>query len=388
MTFDFFHVPRICFGPGQLERLGELARSLGSSVLLVHNGPREQAERARSLLTQSSVAVETHRQKGEPTVADVDAALAIARAQACDAVVGLGGGSAIDAAKAVAGLLTNGGSALDYMEVVGKGMKITRAAAPWIAIPTTAGAGAEVTRNAVIGAPEHRFKASIRGEQLMARVALVDPLLQTSTPPDVTASSGMDALCQCIEAFTSTGAGPITDAIALKAITLCAQSLETAFRDGKDLAARENMSLAALLGGIALTNAGLGAVHGFAAPLGANITVPHGTACAALLAPVMAANLAQARSADPAAPLVRRYAQIGRVLGADLACPDAEAADQAVARAAELAARLQIPPLGKFGLARDDVPRLVLLARKSSSMRFNPVILSDAELSRILLSAI
>jgi alcohol dehydrogenase class IV len=210
MTFDFFNVPRIVFGRGAIARLGELVPA-DARVMLVYNGRKPDA--------LPTAAVE-FRQRGEPTVADVDAALAVAREANVDFVLGVGGGSAIDAAKAVAGLLGNGGVATDYMEVVGRGQKLTKPAVPWIAIPTTAGTGAEVTRNAVIGWPEKKFKASIRSELLMARVALIDPELHVDVPPHVTASSGADALCQCIEAYVSRGANPMTDAVAIKGVDL------------------------------------------------------------------------------------------------------------------------------------------------------------------------
>jgi len=199
--FDFYSVPRIILGCGKISLAGEICTQLGTHALVIHNGSQAVSQKLTTLLSEKNIRTTLSRQKGEPTIEDVDRALDTARSAQCDFVIGLGGGSAIDAAKAVAGLLTNGGSALDYMEVVGKGRKITKQAAPWIAIPTTAGTGAEVTRNAVIGAPRHRFKASIRGEQLLARIALIDPELGVDVPPHVTASSGMDALCQLIEAY-------------------------------------------------------------------------------------------------------------------------------------------------------------------------------------------
>src|SRR5258706_9575984 len=184
------------------------------------------------------------------------------------------------------------------MEFIGKGGKIPGPAAPWIAVPTTAGTGAEVTRNAVIGSPEHKFKASIRSENLLAKVALIDPELQVGVPPEVTAASGMDALCQLIESYTSTGAGVLTDALAERGMNLAIGAILRAYRDGNDLEAREQMALAALFSGITLTNAGLGAVHGFAAPLGANFPAPHGVICARLLPAVIAANREALRRLD------------------------------------------------------------------------------------------
>ena len=297
MNFDFNIVPQILFGRGQIRRLPQVVAQWGEAVLVIqpdHPGQEAMAGRLRELLAGCRVAF--HLQGGEPTVVDVDAALGAARGHGAQVIVGLGGGSAIDCAKAVAALLTNGGQALDYMEVVGKGQKITKPAAPWVAIPTTAGTGAEATRNAVIGAPEKKFKASIRSDLMLARVALVDPELGVGVPPEVTASSGMDALCQVIESYTSTGANLMTDALALQGIALASRSLKRAYEDGRDIDAREDMALAALLSGITLTNAGLGAVHGFAAPMGANYPIPHGVVCAALLPHVIAANVAAMRA--------------------------------------------------------------------------------------------
>jgi alcohol dehydrogenase class IV len=286
--FDSNSIPRIEFGRGKFSAIGPLTKNLlskklGSTALVIHNGKEgETLDRLRSSLADAGVRYAFVRQRGEPQVSHIDAAVAIGRDAKCDVLIGLGGGSAIDAAKAVAGLLTNGGVATDFMEVVGKGQKITQAAMPWIAVPTTAGTGAEATKNAVVGLPEKQFKASIRSELLLPRVALVDPELGLDVPPDVTARSGMDALCQCIESYTSNNAGPETDPFALQGIGLAATALPHAFEDGHDIDARSDMALAALLSGITLTRAGLGAVHGFAAPLGAMLPIPHGTICAAL----------------------------------------------------------------------------------------------------------
>jgi alcohol dehydrogenase class IV len=386
--FDFFCVSRILFGRGEFGRIGQLAAESGGSALLVTNagepGDGGIVDRARQLLQQAGVAVACYRQRGEPRVEDVERALVTARQHGCDTVVALGGGSAIDAGKAVAGLLSNGGSPLDYMEVIGQGQKLRCPAVPWFAVPTTAGTGAEVTRNAVIGVPEKRFKASLRSELLLPRVALVDPELAVGVPAAVTARSGMDALCQLIESYTSTGAHPITDALALEGIERAARALPRAVADGQDLEAREDMALAALLSGIALTNAGLGAVHGFAAPAGANFPIPHGTVCARLLPPVVEANAAALRADSPDHPVWRKYVTIGqRLTGQPQLAGDASIA-AAVRFLDDLVCRLEIPPLSDFGLQPAHFPELIALARQSSSMRYNPVPLSDAALLEIL----
>jgi alcohol dehydrogenase class IV len=385
MEFEFFSPPRIVFGRGVITRLADLVRPLGNKALIVFNGSA-QPDVVR-LLISGGVGCVSMRQRREPTVEDVGHAVELARREGCDVLVGLGGGSAIDAAKAAAGILGNGGAALDYMEVIGKGQPITKPAVPWVAVPTTAGTGAEVTCNAVLGDPERKFKASLRSELLLPRVALVDPELGINVPPAVTASSGMDALCQLIESYTSLNAQPMTDALAMKGIGLAARSLRRAVENGADLDAREDMAMAALLSGMTLTNAGLGAVHGFAAPLGANFPVPHGTACAALLPHVMAANVAALRAQSPGHPVLGRYADIGVALwhGRTLTEPPTEAGIHAVSA---LVADLHIPRLREFGLTHERVPEMVGLARKSSSMRYNPIVLSDDTLAEVLTRAI
>jgi alcohol dehydrogenase class IV len=387
-TFEFCSVGRIVFGRGQFARLGELAAGFGHRALVVSNGSDELFGRVDEKLSRAGVSSILFRQKGEPTVDDVDRAVAAAQREGCDLVLGLGGGSAIDAAKAVAGLLTNGGSVVDYLEVVGKGLKITRPALPWIAVPCTAGTGAEATRNAVIGYPAKHMKASIRSEHLLARIALVDPELGLAVRPEVTARCGMDALCQLIEAYTSSGAQPITDALALEGIRRAGRSLQRAFADGADVDARTDMALAALLSGMALASAGLGAVHGLAAPLGASFPVPHGTACAALLPHVMAANIETLRQAEATHPGLARYATVGRTLTGRAALDEPAALREGLEFTRNLCRDLRIPLLRQFGLSEADFPALIALAQKSSSMRYNPVGLSQAMLQTVLRQAL
>jgi alcohol dehydrogenase class IV len=382
--FEFFGVGRIVFGRGQFARVGELAATLGRNPLVVYNGDEPGRGGALDHLTGAIQPKAIERQRGEPTVSDVDRILHTARTANCDCVIALGGGSAIDAAKAVAGLLGNGGAALDYMEVVGKGQKITQPALPWMAIPTTAGTGAEATRNAVIGYPEKQFKASIRSEMLLPRIALIDPEIQTSVPPNVTASSGMDALCQLIESYTSTGANPITQDLGWSGMNRVGRSLLRAFADGSDVDAREDMAMAALLSGITLTSAGLGAVHGFAAPLGAIFDVPHGVVCAALLPHVVEANIAALKATSPEHPALQRYAHVAIALTVNESMSGVDPLVQTVNSTLALVRELQIPPLGAFGIQKSHVPEMVALARKASSMRFNPVMLSDEALAGIL----
>jgi alcohol dehydrogenase class IV len=390
-AFEFRGVSRIVFGRGAFAQLGTLASALGRAALVVTNvgepGDGGSVDRLARELAQQHIGSCFWTQRGEPEIAHVEQALDAARRAGCDMVVGFGGGSAIDIAKAVAGLLSNGGSPLDYMEVIGQGRPLLRPAAPWIAVPTTAGTGAEVTHNAVLTCPEKHFKASLRSHHLLATVALLDAELGVGVPPAVTAASGMDALCQLIESYTSKRAQPITDALALQGITLAARALPRVGADGRDVGAREDMALAALLSGLTLANAGLGAVHGLAAPLGANLPVPHGTACAAMLPHVMAANVAALRAASSGQPSLDRYATIGRALTGQSALPEAEAIDAGIRFTLDLVRQLRIPPLADYGLTAERIPELVALGRRASSMRYNPVELSEAALADVLRQA-
>ena len=380
--FEFFGPGRIVFGRGKFAQAAELAAGLGKSPMVIYNGSGV-IDRLTAMLPKAIVC----RQRGEPTVVQIDEAVAKARRASCDCVIGLGGGSAIDAAKAVAALLSNGGSPVDYMEVVGKGQKITKPSAPWMAIPTTAGTGAEATRNAVIGLPEKKFKASIRSELMLPRIALVDAELGVHVSPEVTANSGMDALCQVIESYTSIGANEITDVLALRGIEHASRALPAAFGDGSNIIARESMAFAAMVSGITLTSSGLGAVHGFAAPIGANFPIPHGTVCAALLPHIVAANVRALRARNEARGL-KRYADVGRRLPGSGEADDRAAIDDCVRFLFDLVRELKIPPLKDFGMSQASVAELVGLARKASSMKFNPIVLTDEELSTALLAAI
>ena len=387
-NFEFVAPVRILFGSGQFERLGELSTKLGKRALIVFNGSEALANTVKDQLTAAGLNAHLFRQRGEPTVSDVDSATELARKEQVDLIIGLGGGSAIDAAKATAALVGNGGSALDYMEVVGHGQKLTRPSVPWIAIPTTFGTGAEATKNAVIGAPDKGFKASIRGEQMVAKIVLVDPVLGQGVPANVIAQSGMDALCQLIESYTSNGAGPMTDGLAMTGLKRAPSALNRAYHNSQDIDALSDMALAALLSGICLANAGLGAVHGFAAPLGANFPIPHGAVCGALLPYVVRANVAALRAASKDHPILRRYTDIGRAAGAAPATGDADAIEFLIQFLFDLSRDLHIQPLSAFGVEHKDVDRIVALARKASSMRFNPIVLDDAVLAAVLRNAI
>jgi alcohol dehydrogenase class IV len=352
--------------------------------LVVTGRDSARAGRLHDLVRPAGVATTTASIAHEPTTDDVIRAVDHARAAGCDLVIGFGGGAALDAAKAIAGLLANGGDLLDYLEVIGRAQPLARPSVPCIAIPTTAGTGAEVTRNAVLASPPHRVKVSLRGVHLLPRVALVDPELTYSLPPETTANTGLDALTQLIEPYTSARANPLTDAVCVDGIRRVARSLRRAFEQDDDAAAREDMSLASLFGGLALANAGLGAVHGFAGPIGGMFPAPHGAVCAALLPHVMAANLAALRARFPGHDVLCRYDEVARLLTGR---HDATA-DEGVRWVAQLVADLRIRPLGAYGVTHADIPALVAAATKASSMKANAISLTSDEQSAILARAL
>jgi alcohol dehydrogenase class IV len=379
MTFEFATAGRILFGRGKSRQIPALARDLGRRALLVLGGSNRGRKVLVDGLSDAGVPPLVFNVSGEPTTHLVDEATGIARAEGCDLVISLGGGSVIDAGKAVAGMLANPGEVRDYLELAGGGKPLLERGVPFIAVPTTAGTGAEVTRNAVLDVPEHKVKASLRSSHLLARVAVVDPELTLSLPPVITAFTGMDALTQLIEPFVSNAANPFTDGVCREGLTRAARSLARVYHDGSDVAAREDMALAALFGGIALANARLGAVHGFASVLGGTTGHAHGAICARLLPFVMEANIrAVEERGDPA--IIQRYIEIARTLTGD---PEANAW-AGVFWVRERCAEMKIPPLRITGLSNTDCGRLIPLVERASSTQGNPVKLSDLELRGIL----
>jgi alcohol dehydrogenase class IV len=379
VTFEFATVGRIVFGRGKSQQIPILARDLGRRALLVLGG----SSRGREVLTQglshAGVRTVVFNVSGEPTTHLVDEGTAIARAAGCDLVISVGGGSVIDAGKAVAGMLANPGQVRDYLELAGGGKPLVNRGVPFIAVPTTAGTGAEVTRNAVLDVPEHKVKASLRSPHLLARLAVVDPEFTLSLPPAITAYTGMDALTQLIEPFVSNAANPLTDGVCREGLTRVARSLAKAYRDGSDVAAREEMALAALCGGIALANARLGVVHGFAGVLGGTTGHAHGAICARLLPFVMEANIRAVDERGDQA-IIQRYIEIARALTGD---PEADAWT-GVSWVRGLCALMNIPPLRAAGLSMTECGPLIPLAQRASSTQGNPVKLSDQELRGIL----
>lgn len=383
MRFEFATAARILFGAGTVGEAGSVAKQMATRALVVTGSTRERAGRLLAVLRTCDVDHEVLCIPGEPTVEMARAGAAVARENGCGLIIGCGGGSALDAAKAIAALQTNPGEPLDYLEVIGRGQSLTCAPTPMIAIPTTAGTGSEVTRNAVLRSAEHRVKVSMRSPLLLPRVAIVDPELTLDLPAGPTAATGLDALTQVIEPFVSHRANPLTDALCAEGMRCAARSLQRAVERGGDLSAREDMALASLLGGLALANAGLGAVHGFAAVIGGRYAAPHGALCARLLGPVLATNLAALRARLPGSQALDRFREMGRIL---TGAADARAED-ALAWVERMCLDLRIAPLGDYGVTREVIPELAEKASAASSMRGNPIELRHEELMGILQQA-
>lgn len=384
MRFEFATATQIVFGPGTLREIGSLAKPHGRRALLVTGANPGRAERLTGGLREAGISFTVFPVSGEPDIATVERGVTLAKSDGCELVVAFGGGSVIDAAKAIAAMLTNDGTLLDYLEVIGRGKALTKASAPFIAIPTTAGTGSEVTRNAVLASPEHKVKVSLRSPLMLARVAVIDPELTYDLPPALTASTGLDALTQLIEPYVCARANPLTDGLCREGIGRAARSLRTAFSDGRNPAAREDMAVASLFGGFALANAGLGAVHGFAGPIGGMFPAPHGAVCAALLPHVMLANLRAVHDRAESRATLGRYQAVARWLTGRVTAT----ADSGVAWVEELVRDLQIPKLRAYGMRESDVPEIVAKAANASSMKANPIALTGQELAETLRAAI
>ncbi len=384
MQFEFATATRIVFGTGRLKEVGGIAAKMGKRAFVVTGRTTERAASLLKVLAEKNIESVTFSVSGEPTTEIARLGTQKASEEGCDMVIGFGGGSALDAGKAIACLLTNGGDPLDYLEVIGKGLPITKASAPYIAIPTTAGTGTEVTRNAVLKSPEHQVKVSLRSPLLLPRVALIDPELTYTLPPTVTASTGLDAFTQVLEPFVSNKANPMTDALCREGMRRAARSLRRAYEHSDDAAAREDMAVTSLFGGLALANAKLGAAHGFAGPAGGMFPAPHGAVCARLLPYVMEMNVRALRERLPESDALRRYDEIARILTDKTTAT----ASDGVAWVQELCNALQVPPLSNYGMSAEDIPVLVEKASKASSMKGNPIILTLDEMREILTQAI
>jgi alcohol dehydrogenase class IV len=418
MNFEFATAARVRFGPGVLREVPDLVRTLGHRVLLVTGRATDRVVPFAQKLEAAGLAPYLFPIRGEPTTDDVLLGVRTAREGGAEVVISYGGGSAIDAGKAIAALLTNPGDLFDYLEVIGHAHPLTRPAAPFIAIPTTAGTGTEVTRNAVLASLAHRLKVSLRSPFLLPHLAVVDPELTYDLSPAVTAATGLDALTQLIEPFVSCRANPLTDGFCREGLRRVARALPIAWRlasgrgkahrnsepgtrnsesnrslgtaattgeGAKELrAARADLSLASLLSGLALANAGLGAVHGFAAPIGGMFAAPHGAVCAVLLPHVMKANIRALRQRAPDSEPLHRYEEIARLLTAR----EHATAGDGVVWVHDLVRELRVPSLGAQGVTEPHVDELVQKAIQASSMKGNPVVLTAEELAEALRSAL
>ena len=383
MDFEFATSQRIIFGAGNLNQVGKIASVFGNRAFILAGSGSVPLDGLWRSLSAMSVSGEVFRVEGEPDVLLVNAGLELAKQRKCELVIGFGGGAVLDTAKVISAMLNNPGELIDYLEVIGAGKKITNQPLPMIAIPTTAGTGTEVTRNAVIKSNEHQVKVSMRSPMMIPRSAIIDPELTYSMPPSVTASTGMDALTQVIEPYVSNRANPMTDIIAQDGIKRGARSLLRVYEDGKDQCARKDLALTSLFGGLALANAGLGAVHGFAGVLGGMYDAPHGEICANLLPFVMKYNVQVLSAQESSAGVTSRYQNIARWVTGD---PQATI-EAGVAWIADLAESLGIPGLHSVGIEKEDFDQIIEKSKVSSSMKNNPVKLDDDILRAILQEA-
>lgn len=380
--FQFATAARIIFGCGASTEIAPEAAAIGRRAFVLTGSDQTRIRKLLQQLNDAGLDCVLFAITAEPTTDLVDRAFKQAANADCDVVIGIGGGSVIDAGKAVAALLTNGGTPTDYLEVVGLGKPVAKQPAPYIAVPTTAGTGAEVTKNSVLAVPEHKVKVSMRSDMMLPRLAVVDPELTISMPPAVTASTGLDALTQLIEAFVSNKANPLTDGICREGIRRAAASLERACNDGRDISARQDMAVAGLFGGLALANAKLGAVHGFAGPLGGRTGAPHGVICARFLPHVIRVNVEALRQSAKNMKALTRYEELASLLvgsGASI--------DDGVKWIERLCGNLQVPSLRKFGLCESNFEQAVAKAKRASSMKGNPIALTDGQLHEILAAA-
>ncbi len=386
--FSIARLPRIEFGSGVLARLPLITRRFGTRALLVTGAGSLKSSPFWPAVTTGLKAQDISwlhlAIPGEPSPQLVDEAVRAFHTEPIDVVIGIGGGSALDAAKAIAGLLKPGNSVMDHLEGVGPELPYVGPTTPFIAVPTTAGTGSEATKNAVLSVQGmDGFKKSFRDEMLVAEYALVDPDLLATCPPAVIAANGMDAFTQLLESYVSSRAAPLTDSLAWGGMKAARDGLLALYVDAGDAAARERMAYAALVSGITLAQVGLGSVHGLAAPLGAFFPIPHGVACGTLVATATRINIETLHLREPAHPALEKYAQVGRLLSKQGQL-NQDAAHAALIDILEAWTReLKLPTLAHFGVTPADIPRIVAHSR-GSSMKTNPITLEDSEIAAIL----
>lgn len=384
MIYEFATATRIIFGRGAIQQTGSIIEALGKKALVVTGKTEERATPLLLQLRSNTIEWVVYCVSSEPSIQIIQAGIEKARQHHCDMVVSIGGGSALDAGKAIAILMTNSGDIYDYLEVIGKGLPFRNPALPFIAIPTTAGTGTEVTRNSVLFSSEHQVKVSLRSALMLPRVAIVDPQLTYDLPAEITVSTGLDALTQLIEPFVSSIPNPLTDPTCREGILKASRSLKKVYENRNDYEAREAMSLASLFGGLALANAKLGAIHGFAGPIGGMFPAPHGMICASLLPYVFEANINAIRRREPKNPALERFLLVSRWLTGK----DQAKLEDGIAWLFDLCKSLNVPSLRDFSIPETHLQLVVEKAKISSSMRGNPIKLSDDEMMQILIRAL
>ena len=384
MKFEFATAGRIIFGRGTVQQIAPLATKMGRRWCVVTGASPDRAAELLAQLRQRDLEITTLTVSGEPTTDSALEGVSKARQAGCEAVIGIGGGSVLDTGKVIAALLTNSGQLMEYLEVIGKGQSLSNPSAPYIAVPTTAGTGAEATRNAVLGSPTHRVKVSMRSPYMLPALAVVDPELTYSMPPAVTASTGLDAFTQLLEAFVSNQSNPMTDALCREGLQRAARSLPVVYENGSHPEAREDMALASLFGGIVLANAKLGAVHGIAGPLGGMYPASHGTVCAILLPHILEANLAALQGRVLQSWTLERFTEIARIVSGKTQANAQDGIDWVH----DLCRKLNVPTLESLGVAKADLQTVVEKSKNASSMKGNPVKLTDSELLDALYRAL
>jgi len=382
MHFEFSTTGRIIFGNGTIKQLPNYASSLGKNALVVCGKNSDRINPIVDSLNRAGIKTLVFSVSTEPTIPLIINGIQRARSDNCNLVIGIGGGSVIDAGKIISAMITNRGDLLEYLEVIGEGKNISHLPAPYIAIPTTAGTGAEVTCNAVLASPEHKVKVSMRNSLMYPRIAMVDPELTYTMPPTITASTGLDALTQLLEAYVSNKANPLTDGICIEGLKRAGHSIYAAYKSG-DKSAREEMCIASLFSGLALANAKLGAVHGLAAPIGGMFSAPHGMICARLLPFVFETNINSLAKNDSSSNSLKQFDTAAQILTNNT---NASAMD-AISWLKSICTEMKIPALKEFGIKENDISVIVQQAKKSSSTKGNPIELTDEELVRILQQA-
>ncbi|MGZ5000281.1 MAG: iron-containing alcohol dehydrogenase [Methylomonas sp.] len=390
-SFSISRLPRIHYGSGRINEVASLAASYGRTALLI-TGKQSFCGTARwdtftENLNAKGIRWQHFTVSGEPSPMLVDEAVAKFRHESIDVVIAIGGGSVLDAAKAVAGLLPQGNSVMDHLEGVGQNIPYRGPSTPFIAVPTTAGTGSEATKNAVLSVQgPDGFKKSFRDECLIPEYAVIDPDLLTSCPPELIAADGMDAFTQLLESYVSLKANPFIDALAWNGMCAFKEGFFAAW-EGQEPGAshgRGAMAYASLLSGITLAQVGLGSVHGLASPLGAYFPIPHGVVCGTLVAAATAVNIQALKAREPDHTALTKYAQVGRLLSGQNDLDDDAAQSLLIEILAEWSERLRLPRLSQFGIAEADFPLIVANSR-GSSMQTNPIVLTDAEIREILM---